>query len=44
VVENDRLSLDVLDLRQKIEQLCSFIDTANQITPPNPAAAEAAGG
>jgi predicted ATP-dependent endonuclease of OLD family len=43
LVEKERLSLDVLDLRQKIEQLCSFIDTANQITPPNPAAAEAAG-
>jgi hypothetical protein len=32
LVENNRLSLDRLDLRRKIEQICTFIAAANQST------------
>ena len=36
--DNNRLSLDVLDLRQRITDLCSFIYVANQLTAPQPVA------
>ena len=39
LVEHNRLSLDVLDLGEKIDQLCSFIDIANQVTGENASAA-----
>jgi predicted ATP-dependent endonuclease of OLD family len=35
LVDNDRLTLETLDLREKIEQICSFIDVANQVTVTN---------